>query len=173
MGYVGGSEGNVSCRIDNNFIITPTGVSLKDVTEENLSLVNEKGDTICGPKPSRELPFHLEVYMSASEVNYIIHTHPEDAITFFKYFNSFKSTKLFEQYYKKPISVIDFLKPGSKKLATCIGKETKKTNAIILREHGLVTTGEKLSDAFNLTELIIKKSSSELKNFQMETLVNK
>lgn len=164
-GHVMSSQGNVSYKKeDGTIIITPTGISLRDVSEENLSKVNIKGEGISGPTPSIELSTHLSVYKSRPDINCVIHTHPIDAIIFFNYFNSFKSDDLFKEYYKKSISIVQYFKPGSANLANAITKEAKKTEIIILKGHGLITMGKTSRESYNLTELIIHKSLLEIKN---------
>lgn len=59
-GYVPGIDGNISVRVDGDkALITPTGVSKRTVTEEELALVSLSGEFISGKKPSSETPMHL------------------------------------------------------------------------------------------------------------------
>ena len=170
-GYVEETAGNVSYRFsERSIIITSTGISLRDADSENLSWIDYKGNVESGPKPSSESRLHLSIYKARPEINSVIHTHPMDVLLFFNRFDSFQSTKLFEQYYDKPISAIPYLKPGSIELANRIAKEVKKTDVIILRGHGLVTIGKSFVNAFDLSERIINQSTYELHNFEIKTL---
>jgi L-fuculose-phosphate aldolase len=77
-GLVAGSSGNVSCRVDDAHIaITPTSVPYDSLTAEEIVLVEiESGRAVDSIRePSYELPMHLTIYRSHSDVGAIVHTH--------------------------------------------------------------------------------------------------
>jgi L-fuculose-phosphate aldolase len=74
-GYVAGSGGNISVRIGEHVLITPSGYSLGRLTEDDLSLVDLDGNLIEGLKPSKELYLHLKIYNKMEQVQAVIHTH--------------------------------------------------------------------------------------------------
>src|ERR1019366_4347089 len=75
---VGAAGGNLSARIPGKaaFMVTATGVSLRDVARENLLAIDSKGKVLEGPtgaKPSKETSFHLAVFEARPDASAIIH----------------------------------------------------------------------------------------------------
>ncbi len=71
-----GTSGNLSARIDQGFLITPTGVPYDDLVHENIVAMDLNGDIISGElKPSSEWPFHKSIYAARKEVNAVVHVH--------------------------------------------------------------------------------------------------
>ena len=85
-GLVPGKAGNVSARFKGEsgdiVAITPTLKSLADLREEDIVLVNEKGETLTKGKPSSEVFMHLDIYKENPEVYGIAHTHSPYATGF-------------------------------------------------------------------------------------------
>ncbi|MBJ2356008.1 class II aldolase/adducin family protein, partial [Sphaerochaeta sp. S2] len=73
--------GNISCRVGNNqFLITPSGKSYDQLTEDQLVLVSQDDLSYTGSlKPSSEKGIHALVYRTHPKVNCVIHTHQEMA----------------------------------------------------------------------------------------------
>ena len=60
-------------------MITPSGVSLRDLTQENIIEVDIQGNLLNGKKnlkPSKEAPFHTSIYRIRDDVMAIAHVHP-------------------------------------------------------------------------------------------------
>ena len=77
---VSAAGGNVSVRAGAGLLITASGVSLRDVCAEDIIYCSMSGELlVCreGLKPSKETPFHLNVYRSRENVNAVIHVHPD------------------------------------------------------------------------------------------------
>ena len=80
-GLIARTWGNVSCRVDaESFVITPSGRSYQSLTADDLVQVKIDDLSYQGPiKPSSEKGIHAEVYKLYPEVNFVIHTHQENA----------------------------------------------------------------------------------------------
>ena len=76
--------GNVSCfdRKNETIYIKPSGVSLEDTTEEDISGMSYNGYHLFGKKPSVDTPTHLEIYARFPKVNCVIHTNSKYATIF-------------------------------------------------------------------------------------------
>ena len=74
-GYVHGSTGNISARIDGGFLITATDACLGELVPEALVRVDAAGkpDLLCA-QPSKTLALHLRIYAEAAEAHCVIHT---------------------------------------------------------------------------------------------------
>ncbi len=166
QGYVYGGQGNVSHRIeDDKFLITPSGYSLRDITPDNLCLVNFDGNNISGNAltPSSEYLMHLGIYKQRGDVNAIIHTHPLEVVLYFNHEDKHLSLPNGE-YIKKDTKKISYIPPGSDELAKEVANQSTKTDSIILCKHGLVTMGENIRKAADLTGIIVYYSKYEVMN---------
>ena len=85
-GFVAANDGNFSVKIDdNNYYVTPTGVSKGFMTPEMICKVDGQGNIkeANGPwKPSSEFKKHLKVYQQRPDVNAVVHAHPPIATSF-------------------------------------------------------------------------------------------
>jgi L-fuculose-phosphate aldolase len=155
--------GNLSVRLPGNqgFLITPTAVSLRDITAEGLIVVDQAGKKISGPdyaNPSKEVNLHLVVYANRPEVQAVVHLHPAYSIAFTTQNGHFPLVTSQARIKLGPVPIAPWAKPGSDDLVKLIEKELKNPEfdgkAILLQEHGLITWDINLSLAFDSTELV-------------------
>ena len=81
-GLVIGSWGNVSFKSEDSITITPSGISIDDLTLEKLVKVDMLGNFKNEFKPSVDTDIHLEIYKGFDGVESVIHTHSEYATIF-------------------------------------------------------------------------------------------
>ena len=75
-GYVHGSTGNLSTRLDDGFLITATDASLGELEPESLVRVDVDGrPTIGSGRPSKTLGLHRRIYEAAPSARCVVHTH--------------------------------------------------------------------------------------------------
>src|SRR4051812_22754744 len=74
-GLVLGTAGNLSMRLDDRGMVTPTGCVLADVEHDAMAVVDLDGSSIEGPPPTPELGLHLGVYRSLDWAGAVVHTH--------------------------------------------------------------------------------------------------
>ena len=152
-GLVSGKAGNVSARFksENGDIvaITPTLKSLADLREEDIVLVNEKGELLTKGKPSSEVGMHLAIYREKPDVYGIAHT------TGFAFSNKkIKRLEGFGAIKSEYLKEIEYFKPGSVELAENAALALKNEDAIILKNHGVIATGETVKEAAALVEFV-------------------
>src|SRR5690606_26518852 len=70
-----GSTGNISVRVDDRIIVTPTGSSLGTVTADDLSVISLDGAHLTGAKPSKEAFLHAAMLRARPTAAAVIHTH--------------------------------------------------------------------------------------------------
>jgi len=154
---VSGKAGNVSIRFQNeetNLIaITPTMISLKDVKEDDIVLVDLDGNILTKGKPSSEVNLHLSIYKEKKHVNGIVHTHSPYATGF-----SFSNKKImrlegFGKIKKPYLDEIPYITPGSEKLAK-IAVMALDDDVLVLKNHGILATGPNLKEACSLAEFV-------------------
>jgi ribulose-5-phosphate 4-epimerase/fuculose-1-phosphate aldolase len=74
-GYVHASAGNISVRLDDGFLITPTDACLGTLDPSRLARLNLAGELLSGDRASKTLALHRRIYGAATDARCIIHTH--------------------------------------------------------------------------------------------------
>ncbi|RRW39909.1 aldolase [Pseudomonas luteola] len=74
-GYTVGTAGNISARLDDGWLITPTDACLGYLSPEAIAKVDVSGAWISGEKPSKTLSLHRQVYDRNPDVRGVVHTH--------------------------------------------------------------------------------------------------
>lgn len=152
-GLVSGSAGNISMRLSKDKIaITPKGVPLSLVTEENVAIVGMDGRRLLGVEPSSELYLHLEIYKIREDIKSIAHTHSPYATAFA--FSDKRLKRVEGLNGMNDIDEVAYYKPGSLELARECAKKIKKGKILILKNHGVLCCGSNLREAVQLAEFI-------------------
>jgi L-fuculose-phosphate aldolase len=150
-GYVTATDGNVSARMPNgNILMTPTSLNKGRVKESDLVEVTLEGVPVRpGQKPSMELGMHLYIYAQRHDVHAVVHAHPTHA-TGFATARLALDRPLFPEviFGLGPIPLADFATPSTPEVARSIAPFVHKANAILLTNHGVVTFGKDLDDAY-------------------------
>ncbi|MBT1248415.1 MULTISPECIES: class II aldolase/adducin family protein [unclassified Thermosipho (in: thermotogales)] len=160
-GLVKGTWGNVSIRDKDYVYITPSGIPYDKLKEEMISVVDFNGSLIDGLKPSSELPTHLEIYKNRKDVNAIVHTHPVFSTTVSVV--SSEIPPLIEDAVMilgPEIKVSEYALPGSIELAKNVVDALSDNNAVILKNHGLITVGFDIDEA--LTASLVCEKTAEI-----------
>ncbi|MBD2830910.1 class II aldolase/adducin family protein [Streptomyces pratensis] len=79
LGLSPGSSGNLSVRIDDRVLITPTGADLAEVDPDGLSVLALDGTHLDGPRPSKEFPLHGAFYRRDDATRAVVHLHARNA----------------------------------------------------------------------------------------------
>ncbi|MFO1270825.1 MAG: aldolase [Rubrivivax sp.] len=74
-GYVHASAGNISVRLEDGFVITPTDACLGTLVPEKLARLNAAGEQLSGDRASKTLALHRRIYAAAPQARCVIHTH--------------------------------------------------------------------------------------------------
>ena len=74
-GYVHAAAGNISVRLADGFLITPTDACLGLLDAQQLAKVSADGTQLSGARASKTLGLHRRIYESAPEAQCIIHSH--------------------------------------------------------------------------------------------------
>jgi L-fuculose-phosphate aldolase len=70
-----GTTGNISCREEDHFLVTPSGVPVDAMTETGIVAMRFDGSVIGHGKPSSEWHFHRDILQQRSDIHAIVHTH--------------------------------------------------------------------------------------------------
>ncbi len=157
-GLISGSEGNLSFRLSDRVIITPSGVLKAELRPEDLAEVTLEGEAFSG-RPTSELPLHLEIYRQRPEIQAVVHTHPPYTLALSLAGFDFRKHFLAEsRLILKEVARVPFLTPGSEALARAVAEALRETQVAVLERHGAVTVGKDLREALNLTFVLEKVS---------------
>ncbi len=149
--FVAANDGNISVKVGPNTIwTTPTGVSKGFMTPDMMVKMDLTGKILAGKlKPSSEVKMHLRVYKENPEVNAVVHAHPPVATSY-----AIAGISL-----EKPISpeavvllgrvpVAKYATPGTEEVPDSIAPYCKDHNAVLLANHGALTWGRDLIEAY-------------------------
>lgn len=149
--FVTATDGNVSVRLDNgNILTTRTAINKGMVTENDLVEVDLSGNVLSGNHlPSTEIGMHLYIYSQRSDVNAIVHAHPPYA-TGFATARQPLNECLFPEVIVGlgAIPLAEYATPSTEEVSKSLEPYVKNADAILLANHGVVTYGKDLWDAY-------------------------
>lgn len=150
-GFVTATDGNVSARLPNgNILATPSRISKGSVHESDLVEVKPDGAPVTlSRKPSTELEMHLAVYRERPDVQAVVHAHPTYATGFAAARMSLEAC-LFPEVILGlgTIPLAEYATPSTDEVAASLLPYLKTSDAILMANHGVVTFGSDLEDAY-------------------------
>jgi L-fuculose-phosphate aldolase len=152
-GLVRGAGGNVSAREDDILWISPSGMSFEDATPEDYPGVSiATGEIVQGSRrPSSEVLMHLAIYRRRPEVTAVIHTHPPMTQALTATGQSLKAMFAdYHVYVGKNVPHLPYITVTTPELASRVEDVVKASDcfAIVLRNHGLITVGSSIKEAY-------------------------
>lgn len=154
QGLVKGSGGNLSIRLsDGTVLLTPTGFFLGHMTEECISKCDMDGNLLEGNKPTKEVPLHLAVYKTRPNVNAVCHTHSVNAVVYASSHDPGEFMPICTPSVAAKVGRIEikgYARPGSEELGQFVEEGLKKSNAVLLANHGVVAVGKNMEMAVSM-----------------------
>jgi len=154
---IAGSDGNISVRLDKDrILITRSGVAKGRMTERDIVVVAPNGGHVAGDgKPSSEMPMHLYVYNERPDIMACVHAHPPHATAFAVAGLPLEDDVLPEVVvFVGRIPLTEYAPPGTDAVPKALAPHVKTNNAFLLRNHGLLTVGRTLEEAYNRHETV-------------------
>lgn len=150
-GFVAANGGNISARLGKDvYIITPTGISKNDLTVECLLKINGKCEVIEGEgKPSSESKVHIYCYEHRPDVMSVCHAHSPYAVAMCS--TNFKMDKYFlpeQVFFLGAVPCCKYAHAGSDELPETMAPYIGKHSALLLGNHGPVTMGDSIMQAY-------------------------
>src|SRR4030095_6358681 len=155
--FVAATDGNLSVRTKKNYILaTSTETRKGKMKPGDLVKVDLKGKKIQGKKkPSTELKLHLFIYNKRKDINAVVHSHPVFSSAFAASGEALDKVVFPEIYLKlRKIPLAKYGTPSTDELPASIADYIADYNAILLANHGLVTCGASIEEAYYLTEKV-------------------
>lgn len=156
-GLIVATEGNLSIRIgDDRIVTTPTGVCKGRLKKWDLLTITPDGRKVGGRgQPSSELPLHLALYDARPDIRAIVHAHPPTATGFAVANVPLADCVLPEVILNiGSVPIAPYGTPSTEELPERTLPTAKDHNAFLLKNHGAVTMGDELWEAFHMMELV-------------------
>ncbi|HOD37430.1 MAG TPA: class II aldolase/adducin family protein [Candidatus Marinimicrobia bacterium] len=153
-GYVAANDGNLSMRLNSEMVlITPTNVSKGAVKPSQIAKIDLSGNPLDKNRPSSESLLHLAIYKRCDWVKAVIHSHPPYATAWAVIGLGLTDPILPETIVSiGQIPLIPYKPPSTQELADIVADAAQKNDVLLLQNHGLVTVGKDLLDAYYKTE---------------------
>ena len=156
-GLTFGASGNISVRIDDGWLMTPTGTSMGDLDPARLSKLDKDGKHLSGDKPTKEAFLHVAMYGERPDCRSVVHLHSTHSVAV-SCLDEIDETDVLPPitaYYVMRVGtlpLIPYFPPGDVDLAKAVREMASDHHAVLLANHGPVVAGKSLEDAVYATE---------------------
>ncbi|MGO4534765.1 class II aldolase/adducin family protein [Leifsonia sp. 2MCAF36] len=151
-----GSSGNVSIRVGARIIATPTGSSLRAVTEEELAAT--PADQEGASRPTKELPLHAAMYAAHPDATAVVHLHSPYATAIAclppgdSGYARLPPLTPYRVMRLGDVPVVPYASPGSEELAAGVASAAPGHPVLLLANHGPIVAAASLDAAIDLVE---------------------
>lgn len=143
------TSGNVSVRVDDGMLITPSAVTYAAMTPDMICKLPLQGEPDpAGRKPSTEWRFHQAILQARPDVTAVVHAHPVYATAVATQRRPIPAVHYMIAAFGGPdVPVTDYALFGSDKLAKMVAAALSERDGCLLANHGAVTVAETLDRA--------------------------
>ncbi|KAF3997595.1 3-oxo-tetronate 4-phosphate decarboxylase [Glaciimonas immobilis] len=150
--YTVGSSGNISARLDDGWLITPTDACLGLLDPALIAKVDTTGHWVSGDKPSKTLTLHRAVYDNNPAAQSVIHTHSTNLVALTLAGTWSKDAVLppitpYQVMKVGRIPLIPYCRPGHPKVAEQISIVANAVRGVLLERLGPVVWHTSISQA--------------------------
>jgi L-fuculose-phosphate aldolase len=157
LGFMPGTSGNLSVRLDaSRLLVTPTAVSKFLLRPADMVIVDLEGRQLNGHrKMTSEVSMHLAIYRHRADVAAVVHSHPPIATAF-----ACVGRGLDEMLCQEAVMTLGvvplatYAATGTEEVAASLAPFIRDHDAILLANHGAVTCGRNLLEAFQRMETV-------------------
>ena len=158
-GLTPGSSGNISVKLADGYLVTPTNSCLGFLDAASISKLDPSGEHVAGAQPTKELPLHLAFYQARPTAGAVVHLHstyatllacltdidPDDAIPPITPYAVMRLGR---------VPIVPYFRPGSAEIVPAILAKAATQAVLLLANHGPVAAGASLEAAmFAIEEL--------------------
>jgi ribulose-5-phosphate 4-epimerase/fuculose-1-phosphate aldolase len=158
-GLAHGSAGNVSARLGDHVLVSPTNSCLGRLDPARLAKLTRAGEHVGGDKPSKEAPLHLGIYDTRADAGAVVHLHSTYATILSSLADTDPDNALppITPYLAMRVGrvpMVPYHPPGSEALAEAVRAKAGTSRAVLMANHGFAVVGKTFEDAvFNAEEL--------------------
>ena len=147
-----GSSGNISVRLADGWLMTPTGSSMGNLDPNEISKLDVNGKLISGKSPTKESFLHIAMYDERPDSGAVVHLHSTHSVAVSCLAGIDKKNVLppITAYYVMKIGklpLVPYFPPGDINLAKAVKEMASNHHAVLLANHGPVVAGKTLEDA--------------------------
>ncbi len=156
-GFAAANDGNISIRVgENEVLCSPTMICKGFMTPDDICAVDMEGGQIAGKrKRTSEILLHLAIMKERPDVKAVVHCHPPHATAFAVAREAIPQCVLPEvEVFMGEVPLAPYETPGGNEFASTVVPFLKATNTIILTNHGTVSFGKTLEEAYWKTEIL-------------------
>ena len=156
-GLTFGSSGNISVRLDDGWLMTPTNSSLGELDPARLTVLDETGRHVSGDAPTKEAFLHRVMYQHRRSAGAVVHLHSTYAVAASCLDGVDPDDVLppLTAYYVMRVGrlpLVPYYPPGDTGLADAVGRYAHRHWAVLLANHGPVVAGTDLTAATHAIE---------------------
>jgi len=157
-GYSVGSAGNISVRLGDGYLMTPTNSCLGRLDAGRLSRLDAGFGHVGGDAPSKEVFMHRAFYCARPDAGAVVHLHSTmaTAVACLPGLDTENPipplTPYFVMRVGRRLPVVPYYRPGDPAMEPAIAEEARTARAVLLANHGPVVSGKTLTDAVHAAE---------------------
>src|ERR1700733_9017274 len=157
-GFSVGSAGNISVRLADGYLMTPTNSSLGKLDPDRLSKLDSEFRHVGGDKPSKEVFMHRAFYRARDDAGAVVHLHSTQAtaVSCLPDVDAANPipplTPYFVMRVGRHMPIIPYYRPGDPAMEPAINTAARDARAVLLSNHGPVVSGKTLTDAVYAAE---------------------
>jgi 3-dehydro-4-phosphotetronate decarboxylase len=156
-GLTAGSSGNLSVRLDDGWLITPTNSSLGCLDPTRISKIDKNGQLLSGDPPSKESFLHLAMYEQRPADNGVVHLHStySVAVSCMAGLSPQNCVPPLTAYFVMKVArlpLIPYHRPGDLQLSSAVRALASTHHALLLANHGPIVSGVSLDAAVYVLE---------------------
>lgn len=157
--YSVGTAGNISVRLDDGFLMTPTNSSLGRLDADSISKLDRNWNHISGDKPTKEVFLHRAMLETRPQEGAVVHLHSTYATAMSCLTTQDQRqapmpalTPYFIMRVGRALPVVPYFRPGDPDMEESIRSVASTHRALLLANHGPVIAGATLESAVNAAE---------------------
>jgi ribulose-5-phosphate 4-epimerase/fuculose-1-phosphate aldolase len=151
-GLTSGSSGNISVRLDDGFLVTPTNSCVGLLDPAALAKLDRSGQSLSGDKPSKEVPLHMAFYEARPSAGAIVHLHSTHATAWscrsdLDPADVFPPLTPYVLMRAGRVPLLPYTDPGTDQIRLSLLAAARDHAAVLLANHGPVVSGATLDAA--------------------------
>lgn len=157
-GFSVGSAGNISVRLEDGYLMTPTNSCLGRLDAARISRLDRQFRHVGGDAPSKEVFMHRAVYAARAEAGAVVHLHSTmaTAVACLPDVDPANPVPPLTPYFVmrvgRSMPVVPYYRPGDPAMEPAIEAAARGARAMLLANHGPVVSGKTLTDAVYAAE---------------------
>jgi 3-dehydro-4-phosphotetronate decarboxylase len=156
-GLAHGSAGNISVKLPDGWLITPTNSCLGRLDPARIARLDANGELVSGDKPSKEALLHTVMYEERPSCGAVVHLHSVHAVALscmdgLDSKDALPPITAYALMQLGALALVPYYPPGDEALASALRRVSGKHHAVLLANHGPIVAGSSLDAATNAIE---------------------